>query len=75
MNWLINYSRMIDYDDWMLRCSSGWTVSGDPTVLTDFASPWNSRYNSRFWAPGTEAVDALPVLGMRRITGGFHHFI
>ena len=27
-----------------------------------FASPWNSqteRFNSRFWAPGTEAVDAF----------------
>ena len=58
------YSRMIDYDDWMLNpMVFQWLDSlWGPHCLDTFARPSNSQsecFNSRFWPPGTEAVAAF----------------
>ena len=58
------YSRVVDYDDWMLNPMVFQWLDGlwGPHSIDRFASPENSqteRFNSRFWAPGTEAVDAF----------------
>jgi hypothetical protein len=59
-------SRIVDYDDWKLDTSlfvqfdSLW----GPHTVDCFASEHNCqlpRYFSRFWCPGTEAVDAFTV--------------
>ena len=58
------YSRIIDHDDWMLnpiafgRLDSLW----GPHTVDRFANSINAqvvRFNSRFWSPGSEAVDAF----------------
>jgi len=58
MNWPII---IVDYDDWILVFQ--WLDSlWGPHSVDRFASPWNSQtecFNSRFWALGTEAVDAF----------------
>ena len=59
-------SRIIDYDDWMLnpvvfaQIESLWGLHS----IDRFASGQNrqiSRFNSRCWSPGSEAVDAFTV--------------
>jgi len=58
------YSRIVDYDDWMINpIVFQWldTLWGTHTV-DRFSSPENSqldRFNSRFWTPGYETVDAF----------------
>ena len=58
------YSRMVDYDDWMLNPSIfAWldTIWG-PYTIDRFANAKNAqlqRFNSRFWCPGSEAVDTF----------------
>ena len=58
------YSSIIDHDDYMLNPSIFvWLDSlWGPHSVDRFASPANAhtdRFNSRFWAPGSEAVDAF----------------
>ena len=58
------YSRIVDYDDWMLNPAVfAWLDSlWGPHTIDRFASPRNTqveRFNSRFWTPGSEAVDAF----------------
>ena len=59
-------SRIIDYDDWRLNpkvfavLDSLW----GPHTVDRFADSTNTqlqRFNSRYWSPGTEAVDAFTV--------------
>ena len=55
---------MVDYDDWMLNPGVfSWLDSfWGPHTTDRFANPENAqlqRFNSRFWAPGSEAVDAF----------------
>ena len=58
------YSRIVDYDDWMLNPTIfTWfdTIWG-PHTIDRFANAMNAqtqRFNSRFWSPGIEAVDAF----------------
>ena len=58
------YSRMIDYDDWMLNSAMfSWLNSlwGLHTV-DRFANAVNAQlpqFNSRFWVPGFEAIDSF----------------
>ena len=58
------YSRIVDYDDWMLNPAVfAWldTVWG-PHTVDRFANAINAqvqRFNSRFWSPGSEAIDAF----------------
>ena len=64
-NKLADYvSRIVDYDDWSLdytifkQLDNRW----GPHTIDRFASHYNTqlpRFNSRFWNPGTEAVDAF----------------
>ena len=63
-NELADYSRIIDHDDYMLNPSIFvWLDSlWGPHSVDRFASPANAhidRFNSRFWAPGSEAVDTF----------------
>ena len=58
------YSRIIDHDDWMLNPAVfGWLDSlWGPHTIDRFANSVNAqvvRYNSRFWIPGSEAMDAF----------------
>jgi len=57
------YSRIVDYDDWMLNSMVFvWLDSlGGPHTTDRFASPRNAirRFNSKFWTAGTEVVDAF----------------
>ena len=57
-------SRIVDYDDWRVKrdyfllAEKKW----GPHSVDRFANHENtqlSRFNSRFWCPGTEAVDAF----------------
>ena len=59
-------SRIVDVDDWQIspaifqRFDSLWA----PHTVDRFAADSNtqlSRFNSRFWSPGSEAVDAFTV--------------
>ena len=59
-------SRIVDLDDWGIS----WSVFGyldtiwGPHTVDRFASDYNtkcSRFNSRFWCVGSEAVDAFTV--------------
>ena len=58
------YSRVVDYDDWMLNLSIfAWldAIWGSHTI-DRFANTRNAqlqRFNSRFCSPGSEAVDAF----------------
>ena len=58
------YSRVVDCDDWMLNPTIfAWldTIWG-PHSIDRFANAKNAqlqRFNSRFWFPGSEAVDAF----------------
>ena len=64
-NKLADYvSRIVNYDDWSLdytifkQLDNRW----GPHTIDRFASHYNAqlpRFNSRFWNPGTEAVDAF----------------
>ena len=58
------YSRLVDYDDWMLNPAVfGWLNNlWGPYTVDRFANAVNaqlSRFNSRFWVLGTDAVDAF----------------
>lgn len=59
-------SRVTDYDDWSVsdkyfsQCNTLW----GPYTIDRFANYFNTkleRFNSRFWNPGTEVVDAFSV--------------
>ena len=74
-------SRVVDYDDWQVKrdyfllAKEKW----GPHSVDRFANHENTqlpRFNSRFWCPGTEAVDAFSVSGpgRERIIGSFHLF-
>ena len=55
------YSRLVDYDDWMLN-PVVFSYFWGPHTIDRFADPANVQlqlFNSRFWAPGSEAVDAF----------------
>ena len=64
-------SRIIDYDDWSLdhKLFKFLDNKWGPHTVDRFACFYNaqlSRYNSRFWNPGSEAVDAFtPTLECR----------
>ena len=58
------YSRMVDNDDWMLNPATfNWLNSfWGPHTVDRFASATNAqlpRFNSRFWVPGSEAIDSF----------------
>ena len=58
------YSRIVDLDDYRLNPAVfGWLDSlWGPHSIDRFANACNSqmeRFNSRFWTPGSEAVDAF----------------
>jgi len=60
MSWLT----IIDYDDYMLNPSIFAWLDGlwGPHTVDRFANSVNAqinRFNTRFWAPGSEAVDAF----------------
>ena len=67
-NALVDYiSRIIDFDDWGVGLSVFYWLDDlwGPHVVDRFANSNNAkctRFNSRFWCPGTEAVDAFTVL-------------
>ena len=57
-------SRIIDYDDWSLHPAlfKGLDQKWGPHTIDRFASYFNTqlpRFNSRFWNPGSEGVDAF----------------
>ena len=57
-------SRVVDYDDYMLNPAVfQWLDSlWGPHTVDRFADPKNAQvewFNSKFWAPGTDAVDAF----------------
>ena len=59
-------SRIVDYDDWSLSHSTFRELDAiwGPHTVYRFASHYNSqlpRFNSRFWNPGSEAVDAFTL--------------
>ena len=59
-------SRIVDVDDWHVNNSMFSIVDGQwgPHSVDRFASVYNTkltRFNSKFWSPGTEAVDAFTV--------------
>ena len=59
-------SRIVDYDDWMLNPEIFRSLDyvWGPHTVDRFASDHNTqldRFNSRFWNPGCEAVDAFTV--------------
>ena len=75
-NKFANYlSRLCDPDDWMLNPDVFHELDArwDPHTVDRFADVHNShlrRFNSRYWSPGTEAVDTLLVIEERIIIGG-----
>ena len=57
-------SRIVDCDDWQLNPQIICQLNAlwGPHTVDQFASPHNAqlpRYNSRFWTPSYEAVDAF----------------
>ena len=57
-------SRIIDHDDWSIHPAifQRLDVMWGPHTIDQFASYFNTqlpRFNSRFWNPGSEAVDAF----------------
>ena len=57
-------SHLIDYDDWQIHPDIFAKLDRDwgPHTIDRFATYYNAqlpRFNSRFWNPGTEAVDAF----------------
>ena len=61
-------SRIRDYDDWMLNPTvfEFLNASWGPYTVDCFANQSNkqiTRFYSWFWCPGTEAVDALWLIG------------
>ena len=64
-NQLADYlSKIVDHDDWQIHPSMFEELDRDwgPHTVDRFASYYNThlpRFNSRFWNPGTEAVDAF----------------
>ena len=57
-------SRLVDYDDWMLNPEIFHMLDAmwGPHTIDRFANIFNNqliRFNSRFWDPTTEAVDAF----------------
>ena len=57
-------SRIVDYDDWQIHPEIFAQLDSDwgPHSIDRFASFHNTqlpRFNSRFWNPGTKAVDAF----------------
>ena len=57
-------SRTIDHDDWSVHLAIFQRLEGmwEPHSVDRFASSFNTqlpRFNSRFWNPGTEAIDAF----------------
>ena len=59
-------SRVVDYDDWHVKREYFLMaeVKWGPHSVDRFANHENTqlpRFNSRFWCPGTEAVDAFSV--------------
>lgn len=59
-------SRIVDYDDWRVNrdCFLLAEEKWGPHSVDRFANHENTqlpRFNSRFWCPGTEAVDAFSV--------------
>ena len=59
-------SRIIDYDDWRLNPIVFSMLDGmfGPHTIDRFADANNTqliRFNSRYWSPGSEAVDAFTV--------------
>lgn len=59
-------SRIIDYDDWSLNtvCFTHIDSIWGPHTVDRFANNLNTqldRFNSRFWNPGSEAVDAFTI--------------
>ena len=59
-------SRIVDYDDWQLNpiIFSALDSMFGPHTVDRFANSHNThllRFNSRFWNPGSEAVDAFTV--------------
>ena len=66
-NQLADYiSRIQDYDDWMIdpNVFSFVNMAWGPHTIDCFAAVHNSqldRFHSRFWCPGTEAVDTFTV--------------
>ena len=57
-------SRIVDYDDWCIDSNIFQYLDQrwGPHTIDRFASYYNTqlpRFNSRFWNPGTEAVDAF----------------
>ena len=57
-------SRIVDYDDWSLSHNTFRALDDawGPHTVDRFASHYNThlpRFNSRFWNPGSEAVDAF----------------
>ena len=59
-------SRVIDHDDWRVKSDAFLIVQErwSPHSVDRFANHENSqlpRFNSRFWCPGTETVDAFSV--------------
>jgi len=70
----------VDYDDWMINpMVFQWLDSlWGPHIFHKFAAPGNAqldRFNSRFWVPGSEAVDVLRVTGQKTTIGGTHQSI
>ena len=58
------YSRMVDYDDWMLNPAIfSWLDNlWEPHTVDRFVNTMNNqlpRFNSRFWVPGSEAINAF----------------
>ena len=64
-NEFANYlSRVVDYDDWMLNpiVFHELDIMWGPHTIDRFADVHNrqlERFNSRYWSPGTEAVDTF----------------
>ena len=59
-------SCIVDLDDWQVSADvfSKFDVLWGPHTVDRFASAYNAhlmRFNSKFWSPGTEAVDAFTV--------------
>ena len=59
-------SRIIDPDDWMLRRDLFLYIDNiwGPHTVDRFASEHNAqlpKFNSRFWNPGSEAIDSFTV--------------
>ena len=57
-------SRVVDYDDWMLNpvMFSELDTLWGPHTVDRFADSFNTQlphFNSRFWCPGSEAIDTF----------------